>query len=84
MSEASALVQCEEFIQIVIDEEPARPWLYYCLGLINRRGKGDLASARRDFETFIRMADENEFPRQFEVARKWIREIDSSSASVTS
>src|SRR3990172_198044 len=40
--------QCEDFIQTVIDEDPARYWLHFCLGLINYQGKGDMQAARRD------------------------------------
>jgi hypothetical protein len=70
-------MQCEEFIQIVIDEEPDRPWLYYCLGLINYRAKGDLRAARADFATFIDRADRTTFARPIDIATEWVNEIDT-------
>jgi tetratricopeptide (TPR) repeat protein len=67
--------QSEEFIQIVLDEEPERPWLYYCLGLINHRPKGDLHAALRDFRSFIDGVDPTRFKKQIGTAEKWIGDI---------
>lgn len=69
-------VECEDFIQTVLDEEPDKPWLYYCLGLLNYRAKGDLEAARGDFTRFIETADRVRFSKQIDIARKWLREID--------
>jgi hypothetical protein len=69
-------MQCEEFIQIVIDEEPDRGWLYYCLGLINHRAKGDLKAARDDFARFVDGVDKVRFGRHVAIAAEWVREID--------
>ena len=68
--------QVEEFIQTVIDEEPERQWLYYCLGLVNFPAKGDLEAARNDFQRFVDSADTQRFNRHIEIARQWIEEID--------
>lgn len=68
--------QCEEFIQTVLDQEPERAWLFFCLGLINHRAKGDLAAARADFQRFVDNADPDRFQKQIGIARTWIGEID--------
>lgn len=73
-------IQCEEFIQMVLDQEPDRPWLYYCLGLINQRAKGDLQAARADFTNFIERSDPTRFKTAIGIARKWIDEIDDMIA----
>lgn len=70
--------QSEEFIQMVLDEEPERTWLYYCLGLINHRAKGDLEAARNDFRLFLASADPNRFAFHITVATRWIEEIDAA------
>jgi len=71
-------IQCEEFIQIVLEAEPEKYWLAFCLGLINHRAKGDLVAARRDFEAFLGCAErEGRFPNQIRAAMEWIREIDA-------
>jgi tetratricopeptide (TPR) repeat protein len=77
LSDPTVPMQCEDFIQMVIDEEPNRPWLYYCLGLINYRAKGDLQAARADFATFIERADPATFVRHIDIATEWIKEIDA-------
>ena len=69
-------LQVEEFIQIVIDEEPERKDLYYCLGLVNYRSKRDLDVATRDFQKFLDSTEEPEYPRQHKTARKWLGEIE--------
>lgn len=69
-------LQVEEFIQIVIDEEPERTDLYYCLGLVNYRSKCDLDAATRDFQKFLDSTDESKYPRQHKAARKWLGEIE--------
>ena len=45
--------QCEEFIQAIIEREPEKRWLYFCLGLINHRVKGDLMAAKLDYQHFL-------------------------------
>lgn len=73
--------QCEEFIQLVLDEEPDRVWLHYCLGLINYRAKEDFEAARADFQRFIDTADPVRFARDIEYARKWLAKIDARLAA---
>lgn len=73
--------QCEEFIQGVIDREPHRQWLFYCLGLINHRAKGDLVAARADFQRFVDGVDPVRFARHVRIARDWIAEIDALIAA---
>jgi hypothetical protein len=83
LSDQTVPTQCEEFIQVVIDEEPDRKWLYYCLGLINYRAKGDLKAARDDFARFIDSVDPSRFKRHIDVAHKWVQEIDAVLGSVS-
>lgn len=69
-------VECEEFIHLVLEEERDRQQLLFALGMINHRAKGDLTSAKADFETFVKWASrERRFPTQVDAAEKWIREI---------
>ena len=79
LSDETVPIQCEEFIQIVLETEPQRYWLGFCLGLINYRAKGDLVAARRDLMAFLdRAKREERFPNQVRASREWIREIDAS------
>lgn len=65
-------IQCEEFINIVLNEEPEKTHLYYCLGLINWKAKGDLESAAADFRKFLECTSEKKYPRQHKLAKRWI------------
>ena len=60
----------------IIEQEPDKYWLYFCLGMINHRYKGDLVSARRDFQQFLDRADRTRFPRQVAATERWTEEID--------
>jgi hypothetical protein len=53
LDDVTVPTQCEDFIQIVLEQEPGQYWLYFCLGMINRRAKGDDLAAKRDFEQFL-------------------------------
>ena len=68
--------QCEEFIQGIVEEEPERQWLYYCLGLINYRGKDDPVAALRDFRRFVDKVDTERFREHIGHALRWIDEIE--------
>lgn len=69
-------VQSEEFIHIVLDEEPEQSQLHFCLGMINEHAKRDLNSARRDYERFLATTDPERYPKEHEVVRKWVHKID--------
>ena len=45
-------IQCEEFIHVILAEEPERITLLFCSGLLNLYGKKDHLSAVRDFTEF--------------------------------
>lgn len=79
--EAHVIGEIEEFICWLLDEEPQKYQLHYCLGYINWKVKGDKPQAVKDFETFLLLGHENEFAVEREIARKWILEIQESSIS---
>ena len=76
LSDPTVPVQTEEFIQIVLDKEPDKVQLYFCLGLLNLKLKEDDAAARRDFEQFLARTEASMWKRQRELARRWIDRID--------
>lgn len=66
----------EIFIQDVLEAEPDKIQLWYCLGMINYFCKGDSASARNDFSQFITLASRhNKFPSSIIFAKKYLEEI---------
>lgn len=76
LGEPTVPTQSEEFIQLVIDEEPERVWLYFCTGIINYRAKGDLLAARHDLQKFRDSADPIRFAKQLDVAARWLEDIN--------
>ncbi len=70
-----AIAQVEEFLCLILDLEPEKYQLHFCLGLFNLHIKGDLERAVRDFEDFIACGDESEFVNERKLAKKWIQEI---------
>jgi tetratricopeptide (TPR) repeat protein len=69
-------IQLEEFVQIVIDEEPELAHLYYCLGWINYRLKVDIEAAKRDFEHFLNGTTQADFPLQPDAVKQWLTAIE--------
>jgi hypothetical protein len=65
-------IQCEEFIDQIIQEEPNRFQLYYCLGLINWQAKEDVTAAKRDFEKFLSLGTPNQYVRERKQVEKWL------------
>lgn len=57
-------VQCEEFIQVILDAEPDKTQLHYCSGLINFHAKKDYEGAVRDFGEFLKLVSPVVFIRQ--------------------
>lgn len=76
--EPRVIGQIEEFICWVLQREPQKYQLHYCLGFINWKIKEDKAQAIKDLETFLSVGNEKEFSVERELARKWISEIQES------
>lgn len=64
-------IQCEEFIHIIIQEEPDKAHLLFCTGLINYNAKMDYDAAKRDFGGFLELTDSS----RFATARKKAEEL---------
>ncbi len=72
-------VQVEEFIQIVLAEEPDQVQLHFFSGLVNLRAKGDLKGAHRDFEAFLACESSSHFPDEVALSRRYLSECQSTS-----
>lgn len=69
--------QTEEFIRKVLESEPEKIQLHYCLGMINYFCKGDLISAKSDFRNFVHAGEgQGLFLRSVEIARNYLMEIE--------
>ncbi|HEX9395657.1 MAG TPA: hypothetical protein VF943_02850 [Burkholderiales bacterium] len=68
--------EVEEFMEWVLQIEPNKIQLYFCLGLINLFGKDDSESARADFQKFIDAAQNvPAFSASAARARQYVTEI---------
>lgn len=68
----------EAFVTWVLQEEPDKFQLHFCLGLINLRTKGDLQRAKADFQAFLRLDSDCLFPKQRLLAEKYIQECQEN------
>lgn len=68
--------EVEEFIEWVLQEEPNKYQLYYCLGIINEKAKNDLEAAKKDFLRFLELLEDGKFAIQATIAERKINEID--------
>lgn len=70
-------IEIEGFIIWMIEKEPEKVQLYFCLGLINFHTKGDLASAYRDFRKFLEEAPKDIYENEKRIAREYLNKIES-------
>lgn len=69
------LNQIEGFISYIISIEPDNAQLYFCLGYINWKIKGDILQAIKDYTCFIDTANMDQFSEQIIYAKKWVEEL---------
>lgn len=75
-SDLTVPLQIEQFIVDILNQEPDKVQLYYCLGLINYGAKNDMMSAKRDFDEFLNRCPEELFPEQITKAKEYIQQIE--------
>jgi hypothetical protein len=80
-ADPSVPVQCEEFIQIVLNEEPEATQLHFCSALINLHAKADTAAAQRDFELFLAGTPEHSFPAERQIAKDCLAQLRTAPDS---
>jgi len=69
-------MQCEEFIHWVLEKEPDKVQLLFCLGLINFYDKKDYAVAKDHYERFLATAPPSRYQQPKSVAKHCLVEID--------
>jgi hypothetical protein len=75
LADVTVPVQIEEFMHIVLEEEPDKIQLHYASGLINMYAKDDREGARRDFAAFLARGGEALFPEEAQHAQLLLREL---------
>ena len=82
--ETNVPFEIEEFIVWVLELEPDKVQLHFCLGFVNYRGKGDKLQALRDFEKFIEITPNGKFIEAQGIAESYIETISEELASTNS
>jgi tetratricopeptide (TPR) repeat protein len=67
--------QVEGFISWVIDQEPDKVQLHFCLGIINLFAKDDRESAQRDLERFLETCPQNRFLEERQLAQDYLKQV---------
>lgn len=70
--------QVEDFINWVIEENPEKYQLNFCLGFFNWQIRCDNMLAKTNFQKFLDLIKPNEFIKEKELAISWISQIDNS------
>ena len=73
--EERVFFEVEEFICWVLEVEPDKIQLHFCLGLLNCFAKGDKARALKDFEKFLETAPREQFIEQVRLAESYTSSI---------
>jgi hypothetical protein len=71
--------QVEDFLCVILENEPDKYQLHFCLGLFNEHIKGDKLRAIADYKVFIASGDAEEFPSERELARNWIMKLEKEA-----
>ncbi len=79
---ADLISKIEDFILHVVENEPDKYQLFFCLGFFNRHVKGDSHQAINDLEKFLRSGDTSKFAKERELASTWLVELKREVSSV--
>jgi len=69
------IFQTEEFIYDVLEIEPEKCQLWYCVGMINWKAKGDKILAKKYFEKFLECGDNNSFMEQKSKVKEYLKQL---------
>ncbi|OSZ73294.1 hypothetical protein CAP37_16760 [Hydrogenophaga sp. IBVHS1] len=78
--DADILIQIEEFLFWIIEKEPAKEHVHFCLGMFYQLAKGDLVSSVNHFELFLKAKNIASFPAEAALATSWIEEIKKDAS----
>jgi tetratricopeptide (TPR) repeat protein len=78
------LLEVENFICWVLENEPDKIQLHFCLGLLNFFGKDDKARAMQDFEEFLTHTPPDQFVEERRLSGVYIEQIRGQLKAVES
>jgi tetratricopeptide (TPR) repeat protein len=75
--EGHTIDEVESFLVKILEDEPEKYQLHFCLGFFNMEIKGDFKQAEIDLNRFLNYEDDN-FQKEKELARQWLNNIKTS------
>lgn len=69
------LFEVEEFITWVLGNNPEKYQLYFCLGLINMKGKHDKLLAIKDFQIFLEKCEANKHEKARRLVNQYVQQL---------
>jgi len=79
--DSATISQIEDFICVIIEDEPKKYQLYFSLGYFNWKVKGDKKQAIKDFRKFLSSGSDSEFVSDKELVRSWLTTLKTESDS---
>jgi len=79
---ADLIAKVEDFLYLIVTDEPDKAQLHYCLGFLNWKIKGDHLQAKSDFKKFISLAPAGQFQKELELSTQWLNEIENEDEVV--
>jgi len=75
--EGHTIDEVESFLVKILEDEPEKYQLHFCLGFFNMEIKGDFKQAEIDLNRFLNYEDDK-FQKEKELAREWLNNIKTS------
>lgn len=75
--ELDNLYQIEDFICWILEQEPKKYQLYYCLGFINWQIKEDKILALEYFEKFLELCTGTDFVQERNLTQEWVTDLQT-------
>lgn len=72
---ADTMNQIEDFMCHILQVEPEKYQLHFCLGVFNWKIKGDEIQAAEDFNKFLESGDDNRFQKERGLAARWRNQL---------
>lgn len=66
------IAELEHFMCWVLENDPSKYQIHYCIGLLNQNLKGDNLRAAKDYEMFLKNCDGKRFSTYQELAQRFI------------
>lgn len=73
------ITKVEDFLCLIVADEPDKVQLHYCLGFLNWKIKGDHLQAGNDFRKFLSLGAAANFQKESELSAQWLNEIEAVS-----